>query len=98
MRPERAWSDLVAILAPSYAVEDLFIEDWLIAVICEAHKLAGIVGAKMAAMEWLTLVQLVARPSLFIVLDSREDGRTDDQLCIVQSLNRVRRSMFDGRT
>ena len=40
MRPERAWSDLVAIFALSYAVQDLYIEDWLIAVICEAHKLA----------------------------------------------------------
>ena len=40
MRPERAWSDLVAIFAPSYAVQELYIEDWLIAVICEAHMLA----------------------------------------------------------
>jgi uncharacterized membrane protein YcjF (UPF0283 family) len=68
VRPERAWSDLVAIFAPSYAVQDLYKEEWLIAVICEAHQLACIVGAKMAAMEWLTLVQLVACPSLFIVL------------------------------
>ena len=37
-------------------------------MIFEAHKLVGN-WREMAAIEWLTLVQLVARPSVFIVLE-----------------------------